>query len=322
MRRGIGRVTATRGVGVARSGVRSLLGAACLVACLGLPALLPAGAATVARADAATGSRLPLPLPLPLPAGLTASEHAALQQAGAYGGRPVRLLILGDSIAMTLGQGLSVDSVSAYGVSVADDATIGCDLDPQLEVLTEGTPGPATPGCENWRALWPFLVAAERPQVVALGLGRWEVTDHLLDGQWVHVGEPVWDDHLTADLQSAIAIFHTFGARVVLFTMPYLDPTDRQPDGLPWSENSPARAQAYNALVRQVARADPQEVSVVDLNRMLDPDGVYTATLDGLDVRYDGIHISPAGGQLLQRQILPRIDRIGLADEAATRAHV
>ena len=61
---------------------------------------------------------------------------------------------------------------------------------------------------------------------------------------------------------------------------------------------------------------------MVDLNRMLDPDGVYTATLDGLDVRYDGIHISPAGGQLLQRQILPRIDRIGLADEAATRAHV
>ena len=306
---------------MARSGVRTLVGAACLVACLGLPALAPAGAATVARADAA-GSRLSLPLPLLLPPGQTASEHAALEHAGAYAGRPVRLLILGDSIAMTLGQGLSVDSVSAYGVSVADDATLGCDLDPQLEVLTEGTPGPATPGCENWRALWPFLVAAERPQVVALGLGRWEVTDHLLDGQWVHVGEPVWDDHLSADLQSAIAILRTFGARVVLFTMPYLDPTERQPDGLPWAENSPARAQAYNALVRQVARADPGDVSVIDLNRMLDPAGVYTATLDGLDVRYDGVHISAAGGQLLQRQILPQIDRIGLADEAAARAHV
>ena len=307
-----------------RSGVRSLLGAACLVACLGLPALVPAGAATVARADAAAagaaGSRLEVPLPLP--PGLTASEHAALEQAGAYGGRPVRVLILGDSIAMTLGEGLSVDSVSAYGVSVADDATLGCDLDPQLEVLTEGTPGPATPGCENWRALWPFLVAQERPEVVALGLGRWEVTDHLLDGQWVHVGEPAWDDHLTADLQSAIAIFHAFGARVVLFTMPYVDPTDRQPDGLPWSENSPARAQAYNALVRQVARQDPHEVTVIDLNRMLSPGGVYTASLDGLDVRYDGIHISTAGGQLLQRQILPQIGRIGLEDEAATRAHV
>jgi len=304
---------------VTRSGVRSLLGGACLVACLALPAWTPAGAATVARADATAGSGLALPFPL-LP-GPTASAPADPGGAGAYA-HPVRLLILGDSIAMTLGEGLSIDSVSAYGVAVADNATLGCDLDPQLEVLTEGSPGPATPGCENWRALWPFLVAQERPQVVALGLGRWEVTDHLLDGQWVHVGEPAWDDHLTADLQSAIAIFRAFGAKVVLFTMPYLDPTDRQPDGLPWSENSAARAQAYNALVREVARRDPHEVSVIDLNRMLDPDGVYTASLDGLDVRYDGIHISPAGGQLLQRQILPRIDRIGMADEAATRAHV
>ena len=111
----------------------------------------------------------------------------------------------------------------------------------------------------------------QRPQVVALGLGRWEVTDHLLDGQWVHIGEPAWDDHLTADLQSAITIFQTFGAKVVLFTMPYVDPTDRQPDGLPWSENTPARVQAYNQLVRQVASDDPQEVSVIDLNRMLEP---------------------------------------------------
>ena len=55
--------------------------------------------------------------------------------------------------------------------------------------------------------------------------------------------------------------------------MPYVDPSDRQPDGLPWSENTPARVQAYNALVRQVARADPGEVSVIDLNRMLEPDG-------------------------------------------------
>jgi hypothetical protein len=303
---------------VTRSGVRSLLGAACLVVCLGWPGPSAAGGARVAPADAAAGSRLELPLP----PGLTASEHATLEQAGAYGSRPVRLLILGDSIAMTLGEGLSVDSAPAYGVSVVDDATLGCDLDPQLEVMTQGMPGPATPGCDDWRGLWPFLVASERPQVVALGLGRWEVTDHLLDGQWMHIGEPAWDQHLTADLQAAIAIFHTFGAKVVLFTMPYVDPTDRQPDGLPWSENSPARTQAYNALVQQVANDDPQEVRVIDLNRMLSPDGVYTASLDGLNVRYDGIHISPAGGQLLQREILPQIGRIGMADEAATKAHV
>jgi hypothetical protein len=290
-----------------------LAAAVCLGAAIAVPAA-HAAARVRARADGSIGERVALRLP----PGLSASEHAALARAGAYGPRPVRLLIVGDSIAMTLGMGLSVQARPQYGVSVLDHATVGCDLDPGLEVLTEGTPGPATPGCDNWRALWPFMVAQAHPQVVALGLGRWEVTDHLLDGQWVHIGEPAWDQHLANELQAAITIFHTFGAKVVLFTMPYVDPSDRQPDGLPWPENTPARAQAYNALVRQVAQSDPGEVSVIDLNRMLSPDGVYTATLDGIDVRSpDGIHVSPAGGELLQRQILPLIDRIGMEDEAA-----
>ena len=57
---------------------------------------------------------------------------------------------------------------------------------------------------------------------------------------------------------------------------------------------------------------------MIDLNRMLSPDGVYTASVAGVDVRSsDGIHVSVDGGELLQRQILPAIDRIGMEDEAA-----
>jgi hypothetical protein len=297
--------------------VRSLVGAAWLtLACGGLAAspAPPAGAKTEARADASGASRVAVTLP----PGLSASEHAALEHSGAYGAHPVRLLLLGDSIALTLGMGLAVDAQQQYGISVTDDASLGCDLDPQLQVIAAGAVGPATPGCDNWRDLWPFLIAGQRPQVVALGLGRWEITDHLLDGSWVHIGEPAWDDHLASDLQSAITILHSFGAKVVLFTMPYVDPSDRQPDGQPWSENTPARVQAYNALVRQVAQTHPGVVSVIDLNKMLSPDGVYASSLSGIDVRStDGIHISVSGGELLRRQILPAVDRIGLEDGAA-----
>ena len=57
---------------------------------------------------------------------------------------------------------------------------------------------------------------------------------------------------------------------------------------------------------------------MIDLNKMLSPDGVYTSSLSGVDVRStDGIHISVGGGELLQRQILPAVDRIGMEDEAA-----
>jgi hypothetical protein len=260
----------------------------------------------------------PAELPVHLAPGLSAAEHAALVRSGAYRARPVRVLLVGDSIALTPGIGLSVGAQQDYGVSLSNHATLGCDLDPDLEIVTNGQPGPATPGCNLWRGLWPLLAASSHAQVVALGIGRWEVLDHLLNGQWVHVGEPVWDEHVMADLRQAIAIFHDVGARVVLFTMPYVDPADRQPDGLPWSEDLPARTRAFNALVWQVARSDPGEVSVIDLNKMLGPHGFYTASLDGVDVRWtDGIHVTEAGGELLQGQILPELGRIGLEDETA-----
>ena len=121
------------------------------------------GRRAVARADGSSGARVAFPLA----PGLSGSEHAALERAGAYGGHPVRLLILGDSIAMTLGMGLSVDSQRQYGVSVTDDATVGCDLDPQLQVFTSGAAGPATPGCDNWRG----AVALPRGGTAAPGGG-------------------------------------------------------------------------------------------------------------------------------------------------------
>jgi hypothetical protein len=147
------------------------------------------------------------------------------------------------------------------------------------------------------------------------------VSDHFYRGHWVHIGQPGWDAHLAGDLRHAITIFRTFGARVVLFTMPYIDPSDRQPDGQPWVENTPTRTRAFNALVQRVAHASPGEVTVVDLNKMLSPRGVYTPTVDGVVVRWtDGIHVTKRGGVLLQRQIFPEIDRLGLAAEAAAHA--
>ena len=315
------------------STARAVLGAACLLAlgagASGVSAASVSSGASAASAAASAASATASATrpaggarPVQSPSlGLSPAERSALSRAGAFGTHPVRLLILGDSIAMTLGMGLSVGSQPAYGVAVDDNATLGCDLDPQILVRVAGAVGHATAGCDSWRSWWPFVTAAAHPQVVALGLGRWEVADHELDGRWVHVGQAAWDRHLAGDLDSAIAIFHEFGARVVLFTMPYVDPSARQTDGLPWSENDPSRVRAFNALVRRVARAHPGEVSAIDLNRMLGPGGGYTPSVDGVSVRWsDGVHVTIAAGELLQRQILPQIDRIGLGDKTATKA--
>ena len=276
----------------------------------GVVALVTAGLVLVATVAPAGSSAT-----IPASAAGFDSGNAQRQVSGgaaaAAADTPVHFLLLGDSVALTMGLGLSVDSVSTYHVNVADEGTLGCELD-NVDVLQGGVVTPATPGCPDWRTTWPTEVSFFRADVVGLLIGRWEVTDHFYDGQWVHVGEPVWDEHLLAELNQAVAIFSAHGAKVVLFTMPYMDPSQEAANGQPFVENDPARAAAFNQLLRQVAKEHPGVVSVIDLNKLLDPHGSYQAVIGGLSVRdSDGVHISIPGGEWLRSSILPAVAALG-----------
>ena len=75
---------------------------------------------------------------------------------------------------------------------------------------------------------------------------------------------------------------------------------------------------AFNALLRAVAARHPGTVTLFDLNRVLDPGGAFTSTIDGITVRWaDGIHVSKAGGEWLQPTILPPVAAQGLTVRAA-----
>ncbi len=245
---------------------------------------------------------------------------------GAVGDGPTNFLLLGDSVALTAGLGLGVDSQSQYNVALWDEGALGCDLD-DVDVLQSDAVTPATPGCPDWRTQWPAEVSFFQPTVVGLLIGRWEVTDHFYDGKWYHVGETFWDDHLLAELNQAIDIFTAHGAKVVLFTMPYVDPSQEAADGQPFVENDPARMDAFNQLLRQVARERSGVVTLIDLNKLLDPAGHFQAVIDGVTVRTsDGVHITEPGGQWLRPHILPTIATLGCsarqaaAGTSATRA--
>jgi hypothetical protein len=166
--------------------------------------------------------------------------------------------------------------------------------------------------------VWADQVAINRPQVVGLELGRWEVADHLFRGRWTHVGQPLWDDHLAGELNQAVKLLASRGAKVVLFTMPYMNPPIEASNGSLFSENLPGRADSYNQLVNEVGRSNPGVATVIDLNRGLDPDGHFTATIDGQTVRWsDGVHITIAGGELVQPDILPTLAALGLVADVA-----
>jgi hypothetical protein len=236
-----------------------------------------------------------------------------LASAHAFTTDPVRFLLLGDSLAATAAFGLGVDAVSRYGVKVYDGGVLGCDLDPVVRI--NGTVSRTPPGvnCGSWRSGWKSAVSKFHAQVVGLLLGRFELADHLYDGAWRHVGQPGWDAHLVAELDLAVRILSSGGGHVVLFTFPYIDPPLEQRNGSIYPENEPSRVVAWNRLLRRVAAIHPRKVTLLDLNKVLDPGGRYRSTVDGVVVRWsDGIHITIAGGEWLRPRVLPEVAQLGL----------
>ncbi len=245
--------------------------------------------------------------------GLSASDRRSLAATGAFTTDPIRFLIVGDSVALTLGVGLGVDSVGRYGIRILDGGILGCDLD-NVPVRLSGNVGPATPGCADWRARWRAGVLALHPDVVGMLIGRWEVSDHLYQGRWVHVGDPAWDAHLIDEMNQAVEVLSVGGAHVVFFTMPYVDSPAEAANGTPFVENDPARITAFNRLVTTVAARHKGKVTLVDLNRLADPAGHYVSAIDGVTVRStDGIHFTKEGAAWFQPAILPTVANLGLA---------
>ncbi len=179
---------------------------------------------------------------------ITAGEHRALEAAGAFGRHPIRFLLVGDSIADTMAQGLGVDTVRRYGVRLDNQSDLGCDLD-DLHAISGGVETDPVSPCAHWQPLWRGDVRADRPDVVGFLMGRWDITDHIDDqGQIVHIGEPAWNAHLEDELEQVVTVLSSTGAKVVFFTMPDLDPPPT-PNGATYDENSPIRVSEWNSLL-------------------------------------------------------------------------
>ena len=201
-----------------------------------------------------------------------------------------------------------------WGVDVINEGQLGCDLD-DLDTIstTNGAADPPVSQCAHWPSLWSGEIDRTRPEVVGMLMGRWDILDHVDDGRLVAIGQPAWDRHLGAELDQVVSVLSAHGAKVVFFTMPYIDPANETVDGTLSPYDSPTRVDEWNHLLDEVAARHRGVVTVVDLNRILGPHGTYQTVVDGVTVRWaDGIHISEQGGEWLQARVLPTVARLGL----------
>jgi len=200
---------------------------------------------------------------------------------------------------------------SAYGIDLGGRSHTGCGVAIALPLSDHGVVGDPFGNCPTWPTWWADDVAELHPQVVGLVTGFWEVVDRQYQGRWQHLGDPAFDAYETAQLEHAVAVLSSGGAKVALFTSPYFH-TGEQANGDPWPQDDPARVDRLNQLIDQVAARHPGVVSVVPLNRFLDPAGHFTWTLGGQVARQgDGVHTTLAGGAYLAPRVLPLLAALG-----------
>jgi peptidoglycan/LPS O-acetylase OafA/YrhL len=292
--------------------------------------VLVAMTAATVGASGAVGSG-PIPSPIGVGKGSTTTTGSTIAPAA---GPKVRVLLLGDSIALTLGFGLAYATLQQkYDYILSDDGILGCGVVMGPEVELMGARYATPPACSGapldksapinkqpWPYQWLNAMAVTHPNVVVLLAGRWEVVDREYLGKWTNILNPKYAAYVKHQLELTSDLVTTSGAHMVFLTTPCTNEGE-QPDGAPWPEDNPARQAVYNRLVREVAALHPTTDSVVNLNAATCPGGKFSTDVDGVAVRRsDGVHFTDRAGGILAPTIMPPIVASGRAQMAAAAA--
>jgi lysophospholipase L1-like esterase len=220
----------------------------------------------------------------------------------------VKVTYFGDSLAW-LDEIYSSTDAETYDESVADAATPGCGITGGGELSTSES-GAADPpaACSDWYQRLEQALASEHPDVVVVELGYWESQAHLWDGTWATLTDnPAYAAAVRSNLASVVALIKSEGAGPVLLTSPYYA------DG-----TSNVQVDAWNSIVRSVGTASG--ATVLDLNSVLDPNGSFGSSVDGIDARTsDGVHLTMAGvTKVVDPSLLPVVEKLGLSAQGGS----
>ncbi|OBH63136.1 hypothetical protein A5685_01805 [Mycobacterium colombiense] len=260
--------------------------------------LLPLAAATVASAAAVTLLVVPVGTgpalrEVGLPPGVSAVAAVSPSPPGGSrprdANRPFTVSVFGDSIGWTWMHYLP----PTPGFTFLDHTVIGCSLVRGTPYRYIGQTLEQRSECDGWPIRWSKQVSQDQPDVALLVIGRWETVDRVNEGQWTHIGDPTFDAYLNGELERALTIVGATGVHVVVATVPYSRGGEK-PDGRLYPEDQPDRVNLWNTMLRKTVSHHPN-VAILDLNKKLCPDGVYTAKVDGIKVRSDGVHLTPEG---------------------------
>ena len=249
------------------------------VVVLGL-VLLPTSAAPPEALDALRPAQLP----------------ASFSARQADGVRP-KVLLVGDSVGASLASALT-EHPEVLGVEVRSLARPACGLWPEVTRVRfpDGTVRADGEGCRELIASWPVEAAAFRPDVAVVVVGFPGGVDREIDGAW----EPfcgaraagLFEQHLVA----AVEALHTEVDHVVLTTASPRGAGPRQGERVD-------DVDCVNATYRRVATSRPW-LQVVDLDAHVCPSAYCLASVEGNELRPDGLHYAGPSAAIIGRWVI------------------
>ncbi len=219
-----------------------------------------------------------------------------------------RVLVVGDSVAGSMAPGLAEAEAK---LEVWNAAVPGCGLADTGDHWIGRWDGPDERCTPTWRERWPQQVAEFDPEVVVALFGAHDATDRRIDGTEYEFDTEEGAALARAEIEEAVAMLSSGGAKVVLLTAPYYVVSWPQEIDEERSFYNPEWIDRWNQLLRDVAAAHPGLVTVLDLNRLVDPDGVWADSINGVAIRHeDRVHFSSAGASYIGQWLAPQVEQI------------
>jgi putative hemolysin len=249
----------------------------------------------------------------------------------------IKVLVLGDSV----GQGLATKALQKdKRVDVVNSATVNCTLvGGDLESYGDGSV--IGSGCPDWRTEWPPLVQQNKPDVVLVWTGGWEIVDRWLGSPGVGLPntilEPAFQQQFAASQKEAASLLSVGGAKVAFTTMQYINPPHAYPEppgvnGIQeiWWEaygpdapppgykaplpgqpfvGSKAKVDALNKIRLDLAAQGA--INLFNLQKFVSPKGVFTDKLKGKPARdVDSSHFNVYGYQQIANWLVPQLQKL------------
>jgi peptidoglycan/LPS O-acetylase OafA/YrhL len=221
---------------------------------------------------------------------------------------PKRVLLVGDSLAYTLGVGMMQDE-EHYGVELGNAAVLGCAFTTSGEIDIGGSWEGQSPGCPTALQQWSQEAQTLDADAVIVELGYRDQFDWRWGDRELHLGQAAFDAYVQRQIAEYASVLGRGGAKVLFLSVPWSQPPP-DPNGSPAAAASADRHAEINALLQAAARNDPSHVGMVDIDAVVSPGNRYQASVNGQACRFDGIHFTLFCSRLLEPAVLGTVRKM------------